>query len=579
MSLNETSIFHVTEPNELYQDIKNISEYEQIQKITEMLVRIPSINGTKGEREIADYIYNFLAEVPFFKKNPAYLWKKELNNDPLGRKNVFALFKKEEKTKTVLYHSHMDTVGVEDYGEAEDQAFSSQRLKIYYAEKEPNLEIQKHALSEDWMFGRGSVDMKSGIAVHISNLLYFIDHPEEIDGNILLMLNPVEENEHTGIIESIPEITELKKNNFLEFQVAINNDFVTELYENDPNIYLYTGAIGKLLPCFSIYGKEAHVGETLLGLDPTLISSEINRSINNNMELTEKLEGEHMLPPTCLQLRDTKNFYNVQTALNSRMYFNYFIYERSPKEVMDILVKHTKEACDRVQVYLKEQYRTFIEQGNYPSDNDNQWDIDVMSFEEYKKTLTVQGIDVTAVINDTLEQEEHFEKRELIFRIIENLKSLDAEDKPKVIIFFAPPFCPHNYLREQIPEEQALINELNNLMNNFSSLLKEKTGKVFSLKKFFPFLSDSSYLSLHDTDEQIDSLVENFPGYKDIYPLPIDEIRKINIPSINMGVYGKDAHKKTERVYMPYTFGVLPLITKSFTKQIINKKENINENN
>ncbi|MFK4470258.1 arginine utilization protein RocB [Bacillus sp. RC252] len=37
-----------------------------------------------------------------------------------------------------------------------------------------------------------------------------------------------------------------------------------------------------------------------------------------------------------------------------------------------------------------------------------------------------------------------------------------------------------------------------------------------------------------------------------------------------MGVYGKDGHKWTERVYKPYSFSVLSLLIRNTTIQILN---------
>lgn len=46
-----------------------------------------------------------------------------------------------------------------------------------------------------------------------------------------------------------------------------------------------------------------------------------------------------------------------------------------------------------------------------------------------------------------------------------------------------------------------------------------------------------------------------------------NEIKKLNISAINYGCYGKDAHKWSERIYKPYSFGVLPkLIIKTVEK-------------
>ncbi len=35
-------------------------------------------------------------------------------------------------------------------------------------------------------------------------------------------------------------------------------------------------------------------------------------------------------------------------------------------------------------------------------------------------------------------------------------------------------------------------------------------------------------------------------------------MKKLGIKAVNFGVHGKDAHKWTERLYMPYSFEVLP---------------------
>ncbi|GLV67501.1 hypothetical protein Bmyc01_61700 [Bacillus mycoides] len=52
-------------------------------------------------------------------------------------------------------------------------------------------------------------------------------------------------------------------------------------------------------------------------------------------------------------------------------------------------------------------------------------------------------------------------------------------------------------------------------------------------------------------------------------------IRKLNIPSINMVVYGKDGHKWTERVYKPYSFSILSLLIRNTTIQILNDYKTI----
>ena len=78
------------------------------------------------------------------------------------------------------------------------------------------------------------------------------------------------------------------------------------------------------------------------------------------------------------------------------------------------------------------------------------------------------------------------------------------------------------------------------------------------MMRFYPSLSDSSYLKMDDDAASLELLLHNFPGYAALYRVRFDSIRELSIPGINYGIYGKDAHKWTERVYMPYSFDILP---------------------
>ena len=58
--------------------------------------------------------------------------------------------------------------------------------------------------------------------------------------------------------------------------------------------------------------------------------------------------------------------------------------------------------------------------------------------------------------------------------------------------------------------------------------------------KVFPIFSGRKLLSLHETDEEVSAFTDNFPGWDVIGTIPFKEIRELNIPSVNIGVYGKD---------------------------------------
>ncbi|ATU28529.1 M20/M25/M40 family metallo-hydrolase [Bacillus velezensis] len=549
----------------MYQQLSKMLPEEKIEAITKSLVALNSINGTLGEGKKADYIKDMIKSFPYFQENPSHVWEQAIPEDPYGRKNIFAFIEGNgDSLNTVIYHAHLDTVGIEDFGPLKDIAFDSDRLAEYFSNYEFDRDVQRDARSGEWMFGRGSVDMQSGIAVHLANLLHFSERRDQLPGHILFMANPDEESQHSGILTSISELKRLKQEKQLRYLAAINNDFITPLYEGDTTRYIYTGAAGKLLPCFAIYGREVHVGDTLSGIDPNLIASEITRRIHNNIHMAENIEGELVLPPTCLYQRDNKEAYNVQTAVSSYVYFNYFIYEKTAKEVMDQLTAVADEACKETERKLSDYYDEYCERTSLPK-KEMSWNVQVYSLEDYLKRLRSRGIDPAQCIEQAFKTYEHLELRMRCFKAVEELQKLDPEQGAKVIIFYAPPYLPHNYLKEESTRDRLLQHVIQEAVDKTAA----STGETFAFKKFFPYLADGSFLSLHETDEEVSAFTDNFPGWDVIGTIPFKEIRELNIPSVNIGVYGKDGHKWTERVYKPYTFHVLPELIQQTTMHLL----------
>ncbi|MBW7978682.1 MULTISPECIES: M20 family metallopeptidase [Bacillus amyloliquefaciens group] len=549
----------------MYQQLSKMLPEEKIEAITKSLVALNSINGTLGEGKKADYIKDMIKSFPYFQENPSHVWEQAIPEDPYGRKNIFAFIEGNgESLNTVIYHAHLDTVGIEDFGPLKDIAFDSDRLAEYFSNYEFDRDVQRDARSGEWMFGRGSVDMQSGIAVHLANLLHFSERRDQLPGHILFMANPDEESQHSGILTSISELKRLKQEKQLRYLAAINNDFITPLYEGDTTRYIYTGAAGKLLPCFAIYGREVHVGDTLSGIDPNLIASEITRRIHNNIHMAENIEGELVLPPTCLYQRDNKEAYNVQTAVSSYVYFNYFIYEKTAKVVMDQLTAVADEACKETERKLSDYYDEYCERTSLPK-KEMSWNVQVYSLEDYLKRLRSRGIDPAQCIEQAFKTYEHLELRMRCFKAVEELQKLDPEQGAKVIIFYAPPYLPHNYLKEESSRDRLLQHVIQEAVDKTAA----STGETFVFKKFFPYLADGSFLSLHETDEEVSAFTDNFPGWDVIGTIPFKEIRELNIPSVNIGVYGKDGHKWTERVYKPYTFHVLPELIQQTTMHLL----------
>ncbi|WP_141433066.1 M20/M25/M40 family metallo-hydrolase [Bacillus sp. 03113] len=550
----------------MYTKLQPLSMGEQVEFLTKALVKKKSYNHTEGEREKADFILSIIRSFPYFKAHPELAWFQEIENDKLQRRNVFAFIKgKKQTNKTIIYHAHYDTVGTEDYGALQNISNDSDALLTYFSQYDGDAELRREALSGEWLFGRGSLDMQSGIAIHLVNLLYFSNHLDELEGNLLVLFNPDEENQHVGIRGALSEFVRLKEKKSLEYVAAINNDFISPLYDGDVNKYIYTGGAGKLLACFYIAGREAHVGESLLGIDPTLIAGELNQRINQNFQLVEKLPDDLVLPPSCLYLKEDKKSYDVQTPVSCRTYFNYFIYNKTPKNVLEDLTEIAKKACQSVEHKLKENFDAYREANGLP-ERQIHWKVGVTTLESYLQYLQEKNIDpkntIEKIVKNCLRSE--LDDRMIAFQIVEALHNLDPEKNPKVILFFAPPFLPSNTLTEDERDLsikaciQAVLDEEG-----------ENLGEPFKLRKYFPYLCDGSFLSFNGSIDDIHSVINNFPAMNELFPIPLKEMKSLNIPALNFGVYGKGGHKWTERVYKPYSFHVLPTLIRKVTNRLL----------
>ena len=109
-------------------------------------------------------------------------------------------------------------------------------------------------------------------------------------------------------------------------------------------------------------------------------------------------------------------------------------------------------------------------------------------------------------------------------------------------------------MKKEVEAERKLKDEISSIVKNFG----EEENEIYEIKQFFPSLTDSSYIKSDDDEKSIETLIKNFPEYNMLYPVPLKKIKALDIPALNYGCYGKDAHKWTERVYKPYSFEVLP---------------------
>ncbi len=539
--------------------MNNYPFYDEALALTKKLVSIPSLNNTVGEREIALYMADWVSKLPYFAEHPDQLVVRPLKNDPYGRLNVMAIAfgTRSDARETIILHGHHDTVWVDDFGAIKEYAFDCDALpeKIKMLTDDPD--VLADIESGEWMFGRGASDMKSGDAVNMVLMRYFTEHLDQFDGNLIFMTNPVEENMHTGIMESLDVLEEWKEQYGITYRMAMNTDFISPAFPGDKAQYFHAGAVGKILPCFYIIGKPTHCGQAYEGFPASRVAAEIVRSVDLNADYCDVYNNEYTLPATTLKVKDLKPAYDTQTTFSAFVYFNWFIHNMEMDEIFARLRKVAMDALESVDKYRDEQHQRYCGLSGVTYKK-REYPLTVLDYNELHAKAKEKNADVDAEIERITAKgiEANIDRRELCREIVEYLVTVLDIKMPTVIVFLSPPYCPRNTLKREIPEERELLDGVCGVLEEMGRELDED----LKMMQFFPVLTDSSYLKLDDTEASVQTLVNNMPNMKGIYNVPVDQIKRVNIPAFNFGCRGKDAHKWTERVHKEYAFGKLPLI-------------------
>jgi arginine utilization protein RocB len=537
---------------------------------TKQLVNIGSIVNTNGEKEIAQALYTMISSFPYFIENPTHVIKPQTQNDVLERYNVLAFVKgkKGNSNKTVILMGHMDTVGIDDFTQLADKAFDPDELLVEMKkEKLPPL-VKEHAESGEWMFGRGVLDMKSGVASHLYLLKYYSEHPEELEGNLVFLSECDEEDSSNGVLSALKNLHAWKEEHGFEYVAAINSDFVSPRHEGDKNRYIYKGTVGKLLPSFFITGAETHVGSAFEGLDPNLLAAELTRQIDYNPELCNEAFGEITMPPVSLKQMDLKPNYTVQTALAAYVYYNFFIHSWTPKDVLEKLKEQAHIAFENALKLYYQRYEHFCKISGEPC-KELGWKPRVMTYEEMEIELTAaHGSNYTKYMEafkETLLLDASLDLRMYAARVVEEAWKWMPDQSPAMILFYSSLYSPRIEVTGKTEDERKLIEALKQAVTT----VQPEYNEPIVVRSFFPYISDMSFVALSDDDEALDAASRNNPSWGKKFYVEYQDIRQLNVPVINIGPYGLDAHKRYERMEMEYSLEVVPNLTNEVIKNLL----------
>lgn len=579
---------------------------ELIERYVRELVKIPSTSNTETEKSCADYIAEELAKQPYFKEYPEQTGKYLLPEDSFGRSVPWGLVKgRNGSRKTIILTGHYDVVDTEEYG--------NERALAYDVEKWENLvksgnalpgmpeEVKEDFLSGEWMFGRGTADMKGGLSVGLALLDWYgklvveaerkecgtaafetktasgTEETPEISGNLLFVTVPDEEGYSAGMRDAVPFLNDLKERFDLEYTALI--DLEPASMENGAKT-IYTGSVGKTMPAVLVQGVKAHVLNCFQGVSSVGVLSSFFMKTELAPEFAEKSATEICPPPTWFCLRDRKEGYDVSVPFRAGGYMSMLGFEKTPDEVIKRLKELGKESFEEYARRMEAQWKA-VEKAEVPEEKagltseGNPLACPSAAAVAEAEVLTVsellaycrkeQGEAFTAWLLEAYKtQKAHLDKGETNFPsatldFMEQLLNQSGISGPIMILGFAPPFYP---AVDSGKEGKILFKEMKKAA--------EKENVSLKCHEYFCGISDLSYCGGMDKEE-LAAYAAQTPLWGSAYAMDIEAMAKLKIPSMLFGPWGKDIHTRWERVNKASLYEKTPAVLKNFIEQMFDK--------
>ncbi|NLW20393.1 MAG: M20/M25/M40 family metallo-hydrolase [Clostridiales bacterium] len=518
---------------------------KRIRQLLEDYVGRPTHTATRLENNNQAFFEQYFTGMPYFRERPGQWGLYPIPHDPLGRQVPWGLLLGGGRDTIVLIH-HSDTVDTQDYGSFQPLAHQPRALTQAYAKQPAGLdaETRQDLQGGGWLFGRGVADMKGGAAIHLALFEEYASHMD-LRGNLLLLSLPDEENLSAGMRAAVGLMVELQQAHQLNYVLLL--DVEPQERTEETLMRVYDGSVGKLMPVCYARGKVAHVGQVFQGLNPVHLLSEIVTATELSPDFLEQAGNTKTPPPVWLNLRDRKEVYDVSLPPAAAGYMSVLTLGRQAQDIMAQLHTICQQAFDRVIDRTTASYRRYTgdEKARLP------WQARVMTYEDARQLALRDAGEACQA--DLASFEPQVARRvaqgelslaEAAFLLIERTLSHLKDKDPLVVLAMAPPYYPHVSAHKLAGKGQAVAG----LIRHLEDFAQQALGSQLYVENYYTGISDLSYGMFEGSRENTDFIQANMLLWGEMYSIPFDEIRGLAIPVFNIGPWGKDFHKATERV-------------------------------
>lgn len=544
---------------------------EGMLNLTRELVRIRSVSHTSGENEAADAIFSLLAEESYFREHPGFLRFLPVEEGGLQRRAVLAFVRAGNETaRTVLLNGHFDVVDTDVCGDLADLAFDADAYTACMGQRDIPDDAREDLVSGNWLFGRGVMDMKAGLAMHMAYLAHMSRHRSELGVNLLFLAVPDEEGSSVGMRGSLSGLCSFIREERLDLVAALSGEpaFWTSKTtgESRPHRVLFTGTTGKIMPLFFCVGREAHVGYSFDGVNAAALAARVVCLMDCCPDHIDGTGEDTLTPPVCLKLKDLRDTYSVTLPERAAAYFNVLTVSRSPLDMLEICRNVARRALEETLADIRKAGRRFQELSGRSDTPVPDWQSSVYTVRELvdrlagEKGMTEAG----RMLNAFAEKlPVDMDEREKGLAVLDHLVSLVNLKGPAVVVGFLPPYYPQR-INLRATEKEC---RLRSIMEGVLSELESSVGQV-SLVECFSGIMDLSYMGFQGRPEELTTLADNMPGWGTVFSLSMKDLMSLDVPIASVGPSGKDAHKDTERLELDYSFTVAPRMLERVIREL-----------
>lgn len=497
----------------------------------------PSVNGSPGEAAFGRFLADLLSTHP--RGERLEVVSVPADGDPLERPVVVARLKGAGELRAAVVMGHYDTVGTADFGDHEAIARSPEALSRLYADH-PDPVVREDAADGMHLFGRGMLDMKSGLAAMVAVLEALIDLPP-LAGDVLFAFCPDEEADSKGA-RTLRRLLRAEEEAGTHFLGCINTDFASPESGEDGHHFAFLGSVGKVLPALFIGGVPTHAAEPDGLTDPADLLAAVIHEVAFHPALADHVAGQDSPPPVLLHVEDSRTSYDVQTLSHAWAYLNALSLSRTPAAVLATFCRLVEGALATAAAESGEKLR---EQGYRPGPRPS-----LVTWQELAERLEEALPGALREIIDEARLEADPRRRSHL--VVEAAwRRLGAP--PIAVAFFA---------QDAIPRAQ---DDGGGLLAALRVACGEVLDEPLSERPFFPAISDMSFVARSPDDADHATFLANYPGAvvgETLGPAPA-------MPVIDIGPEGRDAHRPTERVEEAWSFDRLPRLLLATLRQLL----------